>query len=173
MSTSLYDLSVASYLQIVAAADAFLANGASHISDEGGDLDAVVATRLYPDMADFHFQVQCIGHHSLGAINGVMQGEFSPPPNIERLDYAGLQALVSNAVTELNALRPDDVNSHAGKTVTFKLGETQIPFTAENFVMSFSLPNMYFHATTAYDILRAAGVPVGKRDFLGNMRMGA
>jgi len=56
--------------------------------------------------------------------------------------------------------------------VIFKLGANQMPFTTENFVLSFSLPNLYFHATTAYDILRMKGVPLGKRDFLGQMRMG-
>ena len=49
--------------------------------------------------------------------------------------------------------------------------DIKIPFTAEGFLLSFSLPNFYFHATTAYDILRSKGVPIGKRDFLGRMRL--
>ena len=54
----------------------------------------------------------------------------------------------------------------------FKIGGNELPFTNENFVQSFSLPNFYFHATTAYDILRMKGVPIGKLDFLGAMKMG-
>jgi hypothetical protein len=53
----------------------------------------------------------------------------------------------------------------------FQLRDFKIPFTAEGFIMSFSLPNFYFHATTTYDILRMKGVPLGKRDFMGQMRM--
>ena len=53
----------------------------------------------------------------------------------------------------------------------FQAGERKLPFTAEGFLMSFSLPNFYFHATTAYGILRHKGVPLGKRDFMGRMRM--
>jgi hypothetical protein len=53
----------------------------------------------------------------------------------------------------------------------FEIRGTRIPFTAEGFVTSFSLPNFYFHATTAYDILRSRGAPLGKRDFLGRMRL--
>lgn len=53
----------------------------------------------------------------------------------------------------------------------FKAGSFELPFIAENFVLSFSLPNFYFHATTAYDILRMSGVPLGKMDFLGPMRV--
>ena len=58
-----------------------------------------------------------------------------------------------------------------GGTILFKVGDFEMPFTAENFILSFSLPNLYFHATTAYDILRMAGAPLGKMDFLGQMRM--
>jgi hypothetical protein len=53
----------------------------------------------------------------------------------------------------------------------FKMRELKLPFTTENFILSFSLPNFYFHATTAYDILRVKGAGLGKRDFMGQMRM--
>ena len=59
----------------------------------------------------------------------------------------------------------------AAGTSSFNLGEHKLPFTAEGFLMSFSLPNFYFHATTAYDILRTNGVPLGKRDFMGRLKM--
>lgn len=55
--------------------------------------------------------------------------------------------------------------------MTFVLGDFKLPFTVENFLMSFSIPNLHFHATTAYDILRSKGVPVGKRDYTGSMRI--
>ena len=60
----------------------------------------------------------------------------------------------------------------AGNAMYFRMGDFELPFTAESFVMSFALPNFYFHATTAYDMLRIAGVPLGKMDFLGQMRLG-
>ena len=66
---------------------------------------------------------------------------------------------------------PDAVNALGGRDVVFHLGEHKLPFTAEGFLMSFSLPNFYFHATTAYDILRTNGVPLGKRDFMGRLKM--
>jgi len=56
--------------------------------------------------------------------------------------------------------------------VTFRMGKTELPFTVANFLLSFSLPNFYFHATTGYDLLRAKGVKLGKGNFLGKMRMG-
>jgi hypothetical protein len=63
------------------------------------------------------------------------------------------------------------VNALEGRDVTFQMRDFKIPFTAENFLMSFSLPNFYFHATTAYDILRSKGVPLGKRDYMGRMKL--
>jgi hypothetical protein len=63
------------------------------------------------------------------------------------------------------------VNGFEGKDVMFEFGETKLPFTAEGFLMSFSLPNLHFHATTAYDILRTKAVPLGKRDYMGPMRI--
>ena len=54
-----------------------------------------------------------------------------------------------------------------------RLGKREMPFTNQNFLLSFSLPNFYFHATTTYDILRMLGVPLGKMDFLGKMKLGA
>jgi hypothetical protein len=52
----------------------------------------------------------------------------------------------------------------------FVAGDRQIAFTAENFLLSFSQPNFYFHATTTYDILRWKGAPIGKRNFTGRLR---
>ena len=55
--------------------------------------------------------------------------------------------------------------------VLFQFGEMKMPFTAEGFLLSFSIPNLHFHATTAYDILRMKGVPLGKRDYMGQPRL--
>ena len=172
MATSLYDLSVGSYLQIVGSTAGFLDKGATHCAENNIALDDVVATRLYSDMADFHFQVVCVAHHSIGAIKGLQAGEFGPPTDYPEMDYAGLQGFINGALEELQGLEEEPINALSGGQINFKIGGNEIPFTVENFVLSFSLPNLYFHATTAYDILRMKGVPIGKRDFLGQMRMG-
>lgn len=171
MSLSLYDVSVGSYIQIVEATSRFLQKGAEHFAASGMDADDVVSTRLHPDMFDFHFQVVCVTHHSLGALDGIRAGVFSPP-SYPPCGYAGLQQLTADTLASLKALSADEVNALEGSKLVFKLGGNEIPFTAENFVLSFSLPNFYFHATTAYDILRMQGVPVGKRDFIGALKMG-
>jgi hypothetical protein len=171
MAITLYDLSVASYLQTLGAVEGFLEKGRKHCSENGIDLNEIVETRLYPDMLPFRFQIVSIAHHSLGAIEGVMAGQFQPPAGMGEFDYAALQKLAADARTELQGYSPEDVNAREGQEVIFQMGEHRLPFTAENFVLSFSMPNFYFHATTAYDILRMKGVPVGKRDFMGPLRL--
>lgn len=170
MAISLYDISVASYLQVLDATAGVLEKGAAFAAEKGMDLDAIVDTRLHDDMNPFHFQVVSVWHHSLGAMRGAKEGVFSPPPSLE-LDYAGLQGLVTEASGELRALSEKKVNALAGKAMKFKMGDFEIPFTVEGFILSFSLPNFYFHATTTYDILRMKGVPLGKMDFLGALRV--
>lgn len=172
MTTSLYDLSVASYKQSLDAVAGYLAKGATHAADNNIDLGSIVDTQLYPDMRPFSFQMHSVVHHSMGAIEGMRTGEFGPPANLAELDYVGFQDLIAQTRSSLEALTSDAINELAGKTVVFKIGETELPFTAENFVLSFSLPNLYFHATTGYDILRMQGVSIGKRDYMGTPRVG-
>ena len=172
MSISLYDLSVGSSLQMVGGTVGFMEKAAAHCAENDIAPGEVVGTCLHPDMLNFHFQAASVAHHSIGAIRGIQAGEFGPPAGAAEMDFAALQGLLGEALNELKALDADTINALSGGQVIFKLGEMEIPFTTENFVMSFSLPNLYFHATTAYDILRMKGVPLGKRDFLGQMRVG-
>jgi hypothetical protein len=171
MAISLYDISVASYLQTLGAVSGFLAKGREHCAKSGVDLHQVVETRLHADMLPFRFQVVSVAHHSLGAIKGIEAGVFGPPSGVPELDYAGLEKLVAEARSGLQQYKREAIDALEGKDVQFKLGERAMPFVARDFVLSFSLPNFYFHATTAYDILRTKGAPIGKRDFMGMPRI--
>jgi hypothetical protein len=171
MGVPLYDLTVASYLQTLGAVSGFLDRGLAHCQDNNIDPESIVETRLWDDMLPFRFQIISVAHHSLGAIEGAKAGVFAPPTEARPLTYVQLQGLVADTRAALEKLAPDEVNALQGHDVTFKMRSFEVPFVAENFLMSFSLPNFYFHASTAYDILRSKGVPLGKRDFMGAMRM--
>ena len=171
MAIPLYDLTVASYLQTLGAVSGFLDRGGAHCQDNNIDPESIVETRLWDDMLPFRFQIISVAHHSRGAIEGAKKGVFGPPTESRPLTYTQLQELVRETIAALKALTPADVNALEGSAVTFQMRDFKIPFTAENFLMSFSMPNFYFHASTAYDILRSKGVPLGKRDFMGAMRM--
>ena len=149
----------------------FLEKSLTKFRENGIDPAEIVETRLASDMLPLRFQIVSVAHHSRGAMEAAKSGVFVPPSGRPDLDYAALQALVTEARNELSGLTPEAVNALIGRDVIFKLGDRALPFTAEGFLMSFSLPNFFFHATTAYDILRHRGAPLGKRDFMGRMKL--
>ena len=173
MAISLYDLSVASFLQTLGAVDGFLAKGLAHFKEKNLDANSLVEVRLFEDMLPLHFQIVSIAHHSRGAIDGVKAGLAGPPAQMPSASYADLQKIVADARTALEKVTPAEVNALEGKDMVFQIGDRKLPFSAENYLLSFALPNFYFHSATAYDILRTKGVPLGKRDFMGRMRMKA
>jgi hypothetical protein len=173
MTISLYDASVLSYLQILDAAEGFLRKGRGWCEANGVDPEEVVQDKLYEDMRPFGFQVYQMGFHSSGAMAAIKGGVLEMTRGTPT-DYAGLQAIVAKAAADLRALDAAEVDSWAGRDVAFRVpGKDDRMFTAEGFLLSFSLPNFHFHAATAYDILRHRGVPLGKLDFMGALRLKA
>ena len=172
MTISFYDASVGTYLQVLDGVTGVLAQGASHAAEAGLDPQDRVMNRLREDLMPLHFQVVSVPHHSWGAMQGMQSGGFRPPSFDLDRDYAGLQSLVAEAREGLAGLDAAEVEALADRSLVFKLGKTELPFTNRNFLLSFSLPNFYFHATTTYALLRMLGVPLGKMDFLGKMKVG-
>jgi hypothetical protein len=70
----------------------------------------------------------------------------------------------------LDKIESKDIDGFIGRDMRFAVGSNHRDYTADNFLLSFSLPNFYFHATTTYDLLRWKGMPIGKRDFIGKTR---
>lgn len=167
MSFSLHDASVRRFLQTLGAVAGLLDKAEAFCGERGIAPETLIETRLIDDMLPFGYQVKSTVVHSLGAIEGVRKGVFSPDFTPWPTDFAGLRARVAGARSALEVVTPEEVDGFLGKDMRFEIGERIMPFTAEGFLLSFSLPNFYFHATTAYDLLRSEGVAIGKRDYLG------
>jgi len=170
MGISLYDVTVLGFMQTVGAMEGVLQRGLSYCNDQGIDPSEIVEARLHPDMLPLRFQVVSIMRHSVGAIENTKAGLFTRPPQTPLLDYAGLRNVLAEASAKLKTYTRDEVDALQGRDMVFHPGEHKILFTAEDFLLSFSLPNFHFHSATAYDILRSKGVPIGKRDYLGRLR---
>jgi uncharacterized protein len=171
MAITLYDATAALFIQTLGAMEGFLKRGQAHCEDNNIALTEIIETRLFSDMLPLRYQVQAAIGHSVGAIEGVKGGVFKPPYGTPTSDYAAIQKEVAEAIAKLKSYTPDDVNALEGKDVVFNLGDRQLPFVAEGFLLTFSVANFHFHSTTAYDILRSKGVPLGKRDYLGRLKM--
>lgn len=172
MSLTLYDLTIPNYLQTLEALDGILEKAQSYCTDNGKDPDVLLKQRLTADMRPLSFQLHMAMYHSEGALQGIKAGVFTPPQEKLELRFGEFRQRIEASTERLRNLPEHDINDLAGRRLVFKLTAREIPFTAERFVQSFSLPNLYFHATTAYAILRMEGVPLGKMDFLGQLRLG-
>ncbi|MEJ0022287.1 MAG: DUF1993 domain-containing protein [Alphaproteobacteria bacterium] len=172
MAVSLYEASVERFLQNLEGAAGVLKKGREHFTAAGTDLNEIAQHRFWEDMQPLSFQVVSVAHHSIGAIEGVKSGQFGPPPRDLR-SYDDLETIVSDASARLSAFKPGEIDALADQPLVFKAGPREMRFTGAGFLLSFSLPNFYFHAATAYDILRSKGVPLGKRDYMGKPRFAA
>jgi uncharacterized protein len=171
MEFSLYTATIPSYCQILAAVVGMIDKAEAFCSENSLTPQDIIQARLAADMHPFAYQVKSTVVHSLGAIEGVRRGDFSPDTTTPPQDFAALKARVVEAIAALEAIEASEVDSFVGRDIRFAFGDRHVDFTAENFLLSFSQPNFYFHAATTYDILRWKGLPIGKRDFTGRTRI--
>jgi len=170
MSISLYKATIPSYLQILGAVTGLLDKAEQHCASNGLAANAITKACLAADMRPFAYQITSVCHHSLGAIEGVRKGVFSPDTVPPPEDFDGLSTKLANTIKTLNEVTEAEMETFIGRDMRFEMTGLRIDFIAEEFLLTFSQPNFYFHTTTAYDILRWQGLNIGKRDFLGAMR---
>ena len=173
MGFSLYNATVPSYQQTLGAVAGLLVIAEAFCAERQLAAADLIEARLAEDMLPFAYQVKSTAVHSLGAIEGVRRGVFAPDMTPPPQSFAALKARVAETLAALAAIEPAEVEGFMGRDMRFEFREHRLEFTAENFLLSFSLPNFYFHAATAYDILRWKGARLGKRDFMGRLRLKA
>jgi len=171
MAVSLYAATIPSYQQILGSVSGLLDKAEAFCAERGLAPEDIIQARLAADMLPFAYQVKSTAVHSLGSIEGVRRGMFSPDNTAPPATFPTLRTRIGEALAALGQIEPAEVDGFVGREMRFVAGERQLEFTAENFLLSFSLPNFYFHAATAYDILRWQGVSLGKRDFTGRLRI--
>jgi len=167
MPISLHAAIVPSMLQILHAGKGWLDKAEGCTMSEGD----VVRACLVDDMLPFSYQVKSMAVHSMGAFEGVKKGVFSPDMGERPATFEEMRGKLDTAIAYLSALTEEEVEALRGGEMRFEIGEKRLPFTVDDFLLSFSQPNFYFHATMAYAILRANGVGVGKLDYLGPLRV--
>lgn len=170
MSVSLHTVVVGAYQQFLPQAARLIDKAEAHCSETGTSPDDLAKTCLAPDMWPFSKQIEQIAHHSANAIQAVRNGNFSPLAGDFPHEFAAMRKVIADAQTAIDAVDPAELDRLADSDVLFKVGKFEMMFTAGDFLTSFSLPNFYFHVTTAYNILRTSGVRIGKTDYLGRMR---
>lgn len=171
MPLSLHAAFVPSALQILGATGKLVDKAESWCSEHDCGHDALTGARLAEDMLAFDYQVKSVAVHTQGAIEGVREGVFSPDMSVPPATFEAMRAKLDDAIAALEAVSEEEMEGWLGRPMRFAFGERALDFTAEEFLLSFSQPNFYFHAATAYDILRMKGLPLAKRDFMGRLRI--
>lgn len=172
MTVSFFELSVPTFLQTVQAIGACMDKAIVYCAEAGSDPDDLVTARLYPDMAPFYFQIECVDNYSVWGLDAIRHGAFNPPDLVGETTFTELRSRIAKTEAVLRAFKPEELTALSGKDLDMQIhiDPQTTAFTAETYLLSFLLPNFYFHAVTAYDILRTRGVPVGKSDYEGELR---
>jgi hypothetical protein len=144
-----------------------LAKGEANAKERGIDPAVFLASRLAPDMFALTRQVQIATDNAKGMAYR-LAGREVPAMEDKETSFEELQARIAKVRDMLNGFKAADFAGAEAREITLKLRSGEVKFSGIDYVTRFAIPNFFFHVTTAYDILRHNGVPVGKPDFLGN-----
>jgi hypothetical protein len=168
MSISMYLASVPPIIRTLTNLKAVLEKAAAHVETKKIAPSVLINARLYPDMFPLSRQVQIATDNAKGAVSRLAGLE---PPKYEDNEstFAELTARINKTIALLETFKPGQIDGSEDKTITLPTHDKILTFKGQSYLLDFVLPNIYFHVTTAYAILRHNGVEIGKQDFLGKI----
>jgi len=166
MSLSMYQASVPVFQRTLGALDKILDKAAAYAEERKIDPAVLLSARLYPDMFALTRQVQIATDHAKGA-PARLAGVAVPSFEDAEKTFPELKARIGKTLSFIGSLKPDQIDGSEGRDISLKAGPRELSFKGQDYLLFFALPNFYFHATTAFGILRHNGVSIGKLDFLG------
>ena len=168
MALSMYEISVPVILRGLGQLEHVLAKGIAHARESNADPDRYVQARLAPDMLTLAGQVQRASDTAKATIARITGVEAPSFPD-EESTMEQLIARSGKTRAFVDGVDRALFDTAAEREVEMKLGGHVVKFAGQQYLLQFGLPNFFFHVTTAYDVLRNQGVPIGKRDYLGRM----
>jgi hypothetical protein len=165
MSISMYQASVPVFLHGLGTLTHILRKGEAHAQETGADPASYVEGRLAPDMLTLAGQIQRASDTSKLALERI-SGVAAPKMEDNEKTFAELFARVERTAAYIGAIPETQLDGTDTKRIELKLRDFNPVFTGASYLLTFAVPNFYFHVTTAYDILRHKGVPLAKLDFL-------
>ena len=167
MTISMYKASVPVFVQFLTSLSAVLDKAAAYAEAKKVEPAVLLNTRLAPDMFPLLRQVRAASDHAINACGRLAGADMPSFANAETT-IPELKDRIAKTIDFLKGLKPAQIDGSEDKAIkiTFPSGATR-EFTGQSLLLTNSLPNFYFHCTTAYDILRHCGIELGKRDFMG------
>jgi uncharacterized protein len=168
MAFSMFQASVPVCTQILGSLSAIIDKAAAHCAAKKYEEQALLTDRLFPDMFTLARQIRQCSDFGRNIPGRLARGEL---PNFAASDdtsFADAKASVEKSLDYVKGVTPSQIDGSEDKDITWTAGQRQMSFKGRAYLLHFGLPNFFFHATTAYNILRHRGVELGKRDFLGS-----
>jgi hypothetical protein len=167
MTISMYQASAPRFANTLKNLSAILDKAQAHCEAKKIDPQVLTGARLYPDMFALARQVQVACDTAKGAMARLAGVEIPKYEDSEKT-FEELKARIAKTVAFIEAFKPAQIDGTDDRDLVIKLGTREMQWKGMQYLLGFALPNFYFHAATAYDILRHNGVEVVKRDFIGN-----
>lgn len=166
MSLSMHSCSIPYFVRALNNLSAILEKGAAHAKESDIDPSILVTDRLFPDMLPLSRQVQIACDVSKGAAARI-SGIEAPSHEDTESSFEELQERIKKTIEFLNSVPADKINGTEEKEIKMQAGPYELDFTGATYLSMWALPNIYFHVTTTYNILRHNGVVLGKIDYVG------
>jgi hypothetical protein len=166
MSLSMYSSSVPILVRYLNNLSAILKKGAEYAAEKKVEEKVLTGARLFPDMFPLSRQVQIACDVAKGC-GARLAGVEVPKYEDTEQTFVELQQRIEKTVRFLESLPQDAFEGSESRQITLKAGPRELEFVGDFFLRNWALPNVYFHITTTYNILRHNGVAIGKMDFLG------
>jgi len=166
MSLSVYQSSVPVYERALSAFLAILDKAEEHARARKFDPNNYLALRLSPDMYPLARQIQSFCDHAKNS-SFRLAGKEPPVKDDKETTIAELRERILSTLGLLKSIDAKAMEGAESREIVFPAGSNKLKLPGADYLLHFAMPNFYFHLTTAYDILRAGGVEIGKRDFMG------
>lgn len=169
MAFTLYDAFVPTTRQLLGALPGVIGKAEAFVADGKASDGELLEARLAEDMWPLPWHIRACWMHSAYALDQLRGTQFTPDFTSIPDSWDTMRTMIDQAADRLAQATPDEVDAIATREIGFVLGgETRFTLPGERFLLGFNLPNFQFHATTFYDILRMKGVPLSKRDYMGD-----
>lgn len=168
MSLSMYQASVPRIVNMLTNLDHLLDKALVHIESKKWNETALTQFRLYPDMLPLTRQVQIACDTAKGVV-ARLAGVEIPAYEDNEVSFADLKQRIAKTIAFVNGFSAAQIDGSEDKDIVTKRGDVETRYKGMQFLLNHAMPNVYFHVTTVYAILRHNGIEIGKRDYLGKV----
>lgn len=166
MSITIYEAAVPVFVSMLEAMAHVLSKAEAHAAEKGLDEATLTGARHAEDMLPLPKQVQIATDMAKGCVSR-LTGRDIPSYEDTETTFAELQARITKTIQYVKTVPPEDFEGSEDREITLTIAGNEMTFPGRVYLFGFVHPNFYFHVTTAYTLMRAAGVPLGKADYFG------